>query len=72
MLTNRQIDKCRNDFQRQICGCDNGIVQYLVYLHLMWLIYVVWLYCCILSVSLSLSVFLPYFWEKKLGLRVLQ
>jgi len=34
-------DKCRNDFQRQICGCDNGIVQYLVYLHLMWLIYVI-------------------------------
>jgi len=29
------IDKCTNDFQRQICGCDNGIVQYLVYLHLM-------------------------------------
>ena len=29
------IDKCRNDFQRQVCGCVNGIVQYLVYLHLM-------------------------------------
>ena len=48
------IDKCRNDFQRQICGCDNSIVQYLVYLHLMWLIYVMWLYCCILSVSFCL------------------
>jgi len=33
------IDKCRNDFQRQIYGCDNGIIQHFVYLHLMWLIY---------------------------------
>jgi len=29
------IDKCRNDFQRQIYGCDNGIIQHFVYLHLM-------------------------------------
>jgi len=43
---------------RQICGCDNGIVQYLVYLHLMWLIYVIY---CIAAFSLSLSVFLPYY-----------
>ena len=28
------IDKCRNDSQRQIYGCDNGIVQHFVYLHL--------------------------------------
>jgi len=29
------IDKCRNDFHRQIFGCDNSIVQYFVYFHLM-------------------------------------
>jgi len=54
------IDKCRDDFQRQVYGCDNGIVQYLVYLHLMWLIYVMWLYIAVFSLSLSLS-FLPYY-----------
>ena len=54
------IDKCRNDFQRQIFGCDNSIVQYFVSdLHLMWLIYVM---CdCTAPFSLSLSVFLPYY-----------
>jgi len=26
-------DKCQSDFQRQIHACDNGIVQYFVYLH---------------------------------------
>jgi len=52
------IDKCRNDFHRQIFGCDNSIVQYFVYFHLMWLIYVM---CdCTAPFSLSLSVFLPY------------
>ena len=54
------IDKCRNDFQRQIYGCDNGIVQHFVYLHLMWLFYVM---CdCIaafFSLSLSVSVSVP-------------
>jgi len=53
------IDKCRNDFHRQIFGCDNSIVQYFVYLHLMWLIYV--MYDCTAPFSLSLSVFLPYY-----------
>jgi len=27
------VNKCRSDFQRQIHACDNGIVQYIVYLH---------------------------------------
>jgi len=31
------VDKCRSDFQRQIHACGNGIVQHFVYLHLMWL-----------------------------------
>jgi len=29
------IDKCRNDFKRQIHACGNGIVQHFVCLHLM-------------------------------------
>jgi len=52
------IDKCRNDFQRQIYGCDDGIVQHFVYLHLMWLIYVM-CDCIAAFFSLTLSVFLP-------------
>jgi len=35
------MDKCRNDFKHQICACDNGIVQYFMYLHLMFLCIVV-------------------------------
>jgi len=29
------IDKCRSNLQRQVHACGNGIVQHVVYLHLM-------------------------------------
>jgi len=32
---NSLVDKCRNDFQRQIYACGNGIVQHFVCLRLM-------------------------------------
>ena len=43
------IDKCRSNLQRQVHACGNGIVQHVVYLHLMWLMpccMTVLLYCC--------------------------
>jgi len=52
------IDKCRNDFQRQIYGCDNDIVQHFV--RPMWLIYVM-CNCIAAFFCLSLCLFTVLF-----------
>ena len=39
------VDKCRSDFQRQIHACGNGIVQHFVWLHLMWLMLLLFCFC---------------------------